>query len=79
VLFSTWHWAFGEHLLLLEDWDAEQFMICFPTFLMTDLYQVLYNMKDKIGDVALLGTLETSIPSHGYERSSTWLDTLYAD
>lgn len=64
---------------MLEDWDAEQYMICFLTFLMTGLYQMLYNMKDKISDVALLGTLETSIPSHGYERSSTWSDTLYAD
>lgn len=64
---------------MLEDWDAEQYTICFLTFLMTGLYQMLYNMKDKISDVALLGTLETGIPSHGYERSSTWSDTLYAD
>lgn len=73
------HWAFGEHLSLLEDWDAEQYMICLFTFLMTDLYQTLYNIKDKISNVALLGTLETGIPSHGNGRSSTWLDTLYAD
>ena len=65
------HWAFGEHLSLLEDWDAEQYMIYLFTFLMTDLYQTLYNIKDKIRNVALLGTLETGIPSPGNGRSST--------
>lgn len=72
-------WAFGENLLLLEDWDAEQFIICLFTLLITDLYQTLYNIEDKISNVALLGTLETGIPSHGNEWSCTWLDTLYAD
>ncbi|KAJ1274361.1 hypothetical protein BS78_05G056800 [Paspalum vaginatum] len=40
----------------------------FAAFSMTDLYQMPYNIEDKISDVALLGTLETGIPSHGYER-----------
>jgi hypothetical protein len=46
---------------------------------MTDPYQTPYNIANKISNVALLGTLETGIPSHGDERSSTRLDTMYAD